>query len=241
MKNTFRRCRSLPIFATILLSAGLLLMASQASAETKARFSLGAKLDFSNWEGENPGGADFDEKSTMLGVEAKVQHGKWFGGLTLAGGEFEFDSPAPSRPTPLPASNETTIKRTEVDLILGYRFWPRIALFLDLKNVTNEWDADDYKIEYTGLGFGIAGHYPLDPKWTLFGNFGVVPMNIEADGDDVGDATRTVLNVGFLYRIKQNLNFSIGLQSQNQTDDYDDGGEQDHRVGALTLGINVAL
>lgn len=229
-------------FMVIFLAAGFLLVASQASAQSKVQFSFGAKVDLSNWEGENPGGADFDEKGSMLGVEAKIQYGKWFGGLTLAGGEFDFGTPAPSRPTkPLAARKETTIKRGEADLIMGYRFWPRIALFLDIKSVNNEWDADSYKIKYTGLGFGVAGHYPLAPKWTLFGSLGFVPMNIEADGKDVGDATRSALNVGFLYQLTKSLNLSIGLLNQTQTDDYDEGDEQTHNISALTLGINVAL
>jgi len=212
-------------------------------AQTETHYSLGAKLDFSTWEGDNPGGESFKAKAPMLGLEAKIQHGSWFGGLTLAGGEFEFDTLAPTRPTnPFPSGSEpVTIKRSEVDLVLGYRFWPRIALFLDLKNVSNEWDTDRYKTEYNGLGLGISGHHPLTPEWTLFGNFGVVPMNIKADGQDVGDATRSALNIGFLYRISQRMNFSIGLQSQTQTDDYDNGLEQTHRIGALTLGINAAI
>lgn len=225
------------------LLAILLLATPLAWAQTEARYSLGAKLDFSTWEGDNPGGADFKAKAPMLGVEVKIQYANWFGGLTLAGGEFKFDTLSPTRPTsPLPIGSEpVTIKRSEVDLVLGYRFWPRIALFLDLKNVSNEWDTDSYKTEYNGLGLGISGHHPLSPEWTLFGNFGVVPMNIKADGQEVGDATRSALNIGFLYRINQRMNLSIGLQSQTQIDDYDNGLEQTHRVSALTFGINAAL
>jgi len=225
------------------LSATLLFATPLVLAQAEARYSLGAKLDFSTWEGDNPGGAGFEAKAPMLGLEAKMQYASWFGGLTLAGGEFRFDTLAPTRPTSLlPVGSEpVTIKRSEVDLVLGYRFWPRIALFLDLKNVTNEWKRDGYKTEYNGLGLGISGHHPLSSRWVLFGNVGVVPMNIRADGQDVGDATRSALNIGFLYRIGQRTNFSVGLQSQTQTDDYDNGREQTHRISALTFGINAAL
>ncbi len=225
------------------LSVTLLLATPLAWAQAEVSYSLGAKLDVSTWEGDNPNNADFKAKAPMLGLEAKIQYANWFGGLILAGGEFKFDTLAPARPTnPLPAGSEpVTIKRGEVDLVLGYRFWPRIALFLDFKNVSNEWNSDGYKTEYNGLGLGISGHHPLSPKWVLFGNVGVVPMNIKADGQDVGDATRSALNIGFLYRIGQRANVSIGLQSQTQTDDYDNGLEQTHRVGALTFGINAAL
>lgn len=229
-------------FTTCMTSA-LLLVASQSFAQTDTQYSIGAKLDFSTWEGDNPGGASFDAKAPMLGLEAKAQHAKWFGGLTLTGGEFKFDTLAPSRPTnPLPTGSEpVTIKRGEVDLVLGYRFWERISLFLDFKNVTNEWNTDGYKIEYNGLGVGITGFHPLTPEWTLFGNLGFLPMNIRADGQEVGDARRSALNVGFLYRMSPRFNLRIGLQSQTQTDKYDGGGEQTHSIGALMFGINAAL
>jgi len=225
------------------MGGALLLVTSTAFAQTNTQYSLGAKLDVSTWKGDNPGGASFKAESPMLGLEAKIQHAKWFGGLTLTGGEFKFDTLAPTRPTrPLPTgSGPTTIKRGEVDLVLGYRFWSRISLFLDLKNVTNEWDTDGYKIEYTGLGIGITGFHPLTPEWTLFGNFGFLPMNIKADGQEVGDATRSALNVGFLYRLNSRFNLRVGLQSQTQTDKYDSGGKQTHNIGALMFGINAAL
>lgn len=229
-------------FASCVTSV-FLLAASQTWAQTESHYSIGAKLDFSTWKGDNPGGANFSGEAPMLGLEAKIQHKKWFGGLTLTGGSFKFDTLAPSRPTnPLPAGSEpVTIKRGEVDLVFGYRFWPRISLFLDFKNVSNEWDADGYKIEYGGLGIGITGFYPLTSEWTLFGNLGFLPMNIKADGQEVGDATRSALNVGFLYRINPRFNFRVGLQSQSQTDKYDNGGEQTHSIGALMFGINAAL
>ncbi|MBL1276353.1 MAG: hypothetical protein COB30_009700 [Ectothiorhodospiraceae bacterium] len=241
--NRFTSHFSQPKLIAIFLSAVFLFAANSSWAQGKAHFSLGAKLDFSTWKGNNQNGASFEDKSSMLGLEAKVQHAKWFGGLTLSGGKFEFDTTAPTRLTnPLAASSEpVSIKRGEVDLILGYRVWPRIALFIDIKNVTNEWSIDGYKVEYTGIGFGISGHRPVSPEWTLFGNFGVVPMNIKADGNDVGDAVRTALNAGFLYRINHRMNLSIGLQNQFQTDDYDNGSEQTHEIGSLTIGINAAL
>ncbi len=229
--------------AAITLAAGLLFCTNPARAQAETRFSIGAKLDFSTWKGDNPGGASFEADAPMLGLEAKIQHAKWFGGLTLTGGKFKFDSTAPNRPTnPLPPSTEpVSIKRGEVDLVLGYRFWSRISLFLDLKNVSNEWDTDGYKIDYGGLGMGITGFHPTSAKWTLFGNFGFLPMKIRADGQDVGDASRSALNVGFLYRMTPRLNLRIGLQTQQQTDKYDAGGEQTHSIGALLLGINAAL
>lgn len=226
-----------------LLVSGLLLTGSPLRAESTGQFSLGAKLLSSTWKGENSGGADFESQSGQLSLEAKYQRERWFGGLTLQGGQFEFDDVAPDRPdgyTP-PADETVKIKRGEVDLVGGYYFWPRVALFLDIKNVANEWLVDDYKVEYNGLGLGVSGYHPMSETWSFFGSFGVVPMNIKADGEKIGSATRSALNVGFLYRFAPRANFTVGLQSQTQTNDYDDGTEQTQHVGAVVFGVTGSL
>lgn len=225
------------------LITGLLLASAPLWAESTTQYSLGAKLLSATWKGENPDGKTFESQSGQLSLEGKLQHQRWFGGLTLQGGQFEFNGTAPERHTnPLPPSTDSVkIKRGEVDLVAGYYFWPRVSLFLDVKNVANTWVKDDYKVEYTGLGLGVSGYHPLSETWSLFGSFGLVPMNIKADGEDIGKATRSALNVGFLYRFSARANFTIGLQSQTQTNDYDDGTEQTQHVGALVFGVTGTL
>lgn len=226
-----------------LLMCGLVLASAPLRAESTSQYSLGAKLLSTTWSGENPGGAKFKSQSGQLSLEAKFQHQRWFGGLTLQGGQFEFDDTPPARPDgyTAPGGEKVKIKRGEVDLVAGYYFWPRVSLFLDAKNVGNEWLADGYKVEYSGLGLGVSGYHPLSETWSLFGSFGLVPMNIKAEGDKVGTARRSALNVGFLYRFTSRANFTIGLQSQTQTNDYDDGTEQTQHVGALVFGVTGML
>lgn len=229
---------------TCLIIGACIFFSSSVFAQTNTFYSFGAKINLATWDGDNPGsGNNFESKTNMLGLEAKVSHGAWFAGLTLLGAEFEFDDVAPARPSnPLPPSSDpVVIKRGETDLVLGYRFWPKISLFLDIKNVTNKWDTDNYKVEYTGLGIGISGFHPVSPKGILYGNFGFVPMNIRADGKEVGEAKRSAFNIGFLFKASPSISLSVGLQSQNQINDYDDGSEQAHGLGALMFGINGQL
>lgn len=225
-----------------VLISGLLLASAPLHAESPGQFSLGAKLLSATWTGENPGGADFKSQSGQLGLEAKYQQQRWFGGLTLQGGTFEFDDVPPERYDHATLSGETVkVKRGEVDLVAGYYVWPRVALFLDIKNVDNEWVADGYKVEYSGLGLGVSGYHPVSDSWSFFGSFGLVPMTIKVDGEEIGNATRSALNVGFLYRFATRANFTIGLQSQTQTNDYDDGTEQTQHLGALVFGVTGTL
>lgn len=233
MRNRFWLC---------VPACGLLLASSASWAESDGQFSLGAKLLSATWKGENPDGADFESQSGQLSLEAKYQQQSWFGGLTLQGGQFEFDDVAPERYDHKDFGGETVkIKRGEVDLVAGYYFWERVSLFLDIKNVGNEWVADGYKVEYSGLGLGVSGYHPMSETWSFFGSFGLVPMTIKADGKEIGNATRSALNVGFLYRFAPRANFTIGLQSQTQTNDYDDGTEQTQHLGALVFGVNGTL
>jgi len=224
----------------LIMGLGLLLT-PPAWAQSDSQYSLGAKLDFATWGGDNPaGGKSFEAGSALLGLTGQFRHQRWFAGLTLLSGEFEFTAEAPARPTqPQPSGSEpVTIKRSEVDLVLGYQFWRRAGLFLDLKSVGNEWQSDGYTVNYLGLGLGVNAHLPLSPAWTLFGNVGIVPMTIEAEGEKVGRAGRGALNVGVLYRASSRLGFSLGLQAQSQTNAYDDGTEQTHALGALRVGVN---
>ncbi len=236
--------KTLSRFCRYLITALCLFAMPLAWAQSGSQYSLGAKLDFATWGGDTPaGGKSFEAGSTLLGLTGQYRHQRWFAGLTLLGGEFQFDTVAPARPTqPLPTGSEpVTIKRSEVDLVMGYQFWRRVGLFLDLKSVGNEWVGDGYTVNYLGLGLGVNGHLPLSPAWTLFGNVGIVPMTIEAQGEKVGRAGRGALNVGGLYRASPHVSFSVGLQAQSQTNAYDDGTEQTHALGALRVGLNASF
>ncbi len=236
--------RNTPPLNYFLLLAVMLLVPGLAAAENTNRYSVGVNLKPSTWKGENPGNnADFSSKSAMLSLEAKIQRGRWFGGLTLSGGEFNFSDTSPARPTgpALPVGQTVTIKRGEADLVAGYRFWERISLFIDLKNVINTWDNDNYKVEYTGLGVGASGFMPLSPQWLLFGSIGFVPMDIKVQGDSVGSSKRSALNIGFLYRTGDRFNISLALNSQTQVNEYDDGSEQTHELGSLAIGVNATF
>ena len=235
---------SLPRIASAApLLAACLLLPSLATAGSGMQFSLGTSLKSTTWSGENPGsGGRFEAQAPMLSLEARLQRGRWFGGLTLSGGEFEFADTSPARPTgpALPATQSVTVSRGETDLVAGYRIRERIALFADIKSVANTW-SDNYKMEYSGLGIGISGFLPLGSRWLIFGNLGFVSMDIKVQRSSIGNAKRSALNMGVSYRIADAFNVSLAINSQSQINTYRDGSEQTHELGSLALGINATF
>lgn len=210
-----------------------------AHAAEPTQWSVGAKLHATNWTVQDQStGVETDADDMRLGLAVKFQNGRFYGGLSLLGGDFEFTGNAPARPTGPASTLPTTIKHGDTDLVFGYYFWPKVSLFLDLKNVSNEWD-DGYKVEYGGIGYGISVVQPISQRWTFSGSFGLVPMRIELNGSNIGDAGRSALELSMHYTINQQFNMSFGLKSQAQTDEFDNGLKQEHHLGALVFGANL--
>lgn len=209
--------------------------------------TLGARIMATGWEGENKGSSDTSfesENGGALGLRFLMQKGRLYGGISLQGGEYDFEDGSPDRifDAPLPiggvSDEEATIERGEIDLLLGYYFWDKVSLFLDLKSVTNEWQDEDYALRYSGLGLGVAGVFPLSGRWTLYGTFGLVPLQIRADGDSIGDGLGSALELGAVWGFARNTNLVLALRNQHQQYDFDNGAEQTHDIGGLVIGIN---
>lgn len=231
-----------------LFTATLLLPCGYAQEDNPLYITLGAKLQGGNWEGDNENSSDTSfesENGGTFGLRFLMQKGRLYGGISLQGGEYDFEGGSPDRifDAPLPAgarsADEATIERGEVDLLLGYYFWEQVSLFVDFKNVTNEWQDENYALRYSGLGFGVSGFVPLAERWTLFGTFGFVPrLNIRADSDDIGDGTGSALEFGVVWRMLDATNLVFSLRNQHQEYDFDNDAQQTHDIGGIAIGIN---
>ncbi len=232
-----------PLLAALL---GALALPVFAQADDPLTMSVGAGVQLSGWQGENEGSSetDFDAGGGLLRLNVSLQKGRFYGGLSLTGGRFDFEEGSPDRVGPessAPPDREATVERGEFDLLLGYWFWERVSLFLDVKSVSNEWQGESYSLRYSGLGAGVSGFVPLAEPWTLFGSFGVVPLTIRALGEDIGDGRGSALEVGVLYRLGQRTSLSFSLKNQHQEYDFDSGADQTHDLGGLAFGITHRL
>jgi hypothetical protein len=204
---------------------------------------LGVKLMANNWKGENKN-SDIEFESTeggQFGFNAVLQKGKFYAGLNLQGGDYTFEDDLPeavAAKEPV-ATDKVTIERGEWDILMGYYFWPRVSLFLDLKAIGTNWKKYDYSLTFWGPGLGASGFIPLNRNWLLFGSLGIVPIgNLEVDNNSVGDGTSAAFEFGAAYHFNRRNRINFGIKTQSQNYKFDSGEEQQHQVNSLFLGYN---
>ena len=239
-----------------LLLNGCLLTACLLSQGAYAQHSLGlgVKLLGSTWKGENvDSNTEFEsDNGGQLGINLVYQYNRLYTGFNFQGGDYKFKDEAPDKiyeNIKVP-SDDVKIKRNEADILVGYYFWPKVSLFLDIKSITNEWnddnpDTDNYANQFLGLGLGISGFIPLGETWMLFGSFGVVPSGTikQIQGDDtgeIGDGSSAALEFGAIYHFNRNNRLNFGLKSQWQTYEFDNlaQSEQKHQIHSVFFGYN---
>ena len=208
------------------------------------KFSLGGKLHFAGWSGDNDATAtDFEANARQLRLNARLSKGRFYTGLGLQGASFKFKDDAPdmvNKTTVTPAS-DVTVNRGESDLIVGYYFFERVSFFLDLKSISLDYENQDYKLTSSGLGFGANGYAPLNPQWLFYWSVGVFSLGADHKGDSIGNTKGSGTELGFLYRVSPQFNFSISLKGQNTKYEFDQGSEQTHRTGGLALGASYTF
>jgi hypothetical protein len=245
------------IVSCCLLAAGAL----TSSAYAQHSLGLGVKLLGSNWKGENVESSNEFESTNgaQLGFNLVYQYNRFYTGFNFQGGDYKFKDDAPDQisksddvytTTSLQPGEEAKINRGEADLLVGYYFWPKVSLFLDLKSITNEWkdgdpDTENYATQFIGLGLGVSGFIPLNDNWMLFGSFGLVPNGTlrqtkGGDNDDIGNGNAGALEFGGIYHFNRSNRLNFGLKSQWQNYEFDDPArsEQKHQVGSLFVGYN---
>ena len=231
------------IIITLFAFCAVLSTISNAE-ESPLDVTFGVNLQPSKWEGDNKtSGTSFDSSATQLQLNLRIRKGGFYTGLSFQGGKFDFDDTAPEKVFKnfrLPSAN-TTVERGEFDLVFGYYFWKQVSFFADFKRITNKWTDDGYANRYNGLGLGVTGWHPVSEKWVFFGSLGFVGLDIENGSESIGDGEGGTLVLGFLYRATNHSQFTIGLKSQQQTYNFDEGSEQKHSIAGLVLGYSYTL
>ena len=233
MKNPIR-------ISTVLLAT--LFFATNTLAADPFYLGLGGKLSLANWKGDNNGNsASFEDRTTQLGFNLTVQKGRLYGGFNLLGGKYTFSNGSPDHITQDGAtvsSNDAIVERGEVDLTIGYYFWSKVSLFLDIKNVGYKWSELNYSQNSTGIGFGVAGFIPLSRQWSLYGSVGIVPLRIETDGTNIGNGDGSALTIGGRFSVTPNSVLTLSLNNQHHEYKFDNGEKQKHDVGSIVFGYN---
>ncbi|MDH3761774.1 MAG: hypothetical protein OEU50_12390 [Gammaproteobacteria bacterium] len=222
----------------------LLILAYIPAVEAAQSLSVGATMNGSNWKGDNgPGNSDFEsDRGGQFAASVNYRVNKFYTGLNLQGGTYDFGSDAPSQfaSNGSATSRDVKVEHSDFDLLAGYYFWSNVSLFLDLKVTHSEWRDSGYEQAFSGLGFGVSGFHPINDKWVLFGSFGFVNGDIDDDDDRAshGDGTSTALVGGAVYRLDKSNTFNFGIKLRNYEFEYDDGNEQEYSLNGLFFGYN---
>ena len=236
------------LLSCLILTSSLLVQ----TANAQHSLGLGVKLLGSTWKGDNVDSVtDFESTNgSQFGFNLVYQYNRFYTGFNFQGGEYKFKDDAPDKIFKFnkQPSENVNIDRGEGDILVGYYFWPKVSLFLDLKSITSEWKDDNpltqkYATQFVGLGFGISGFIPLNESWMLFGSFGVVPNGTvrQTKGSysgEIGNGDSGALEFGAIYHFNRNNRLNFGLKSQWQTYEFDNSSEQKHQVGSLFIGYN---
>ena len=228
------------ILFTILFSAGSAYAAEQ-------RLTFGARLLGAGWEGDNgAGGSDFkSDKGGQFAVNVSYKINDFYVGLNVQQGEYQFKDEAPDRLTVFGrfASNDVTIEQTDIDLLFGYYFWPRISLFIDIKSVTNDWKNEPYQQQFVGLGLGASGFIPINDRWTLFSSLGFIGKNDIEDNNNnkVGEGTSWALEIGTVYTINEKHFLNGGVKTRHYEFEHLDSSKQKYDINAIFIGYNYSF
>jgi len=225
----------------------LLILLSISNSSADQRLTFGAKLLGAVWKGDNgAGGTDYESnEGGQFGLNVSYKIGDFFTGLNLQRGEYDFNNRAPDKFTPAGRVSNTSVKiqQTDVDLLFGYYFWSQVSLFVDIKNVTNNWLDDPYSQNFLGIGLGTSGYIPINDRWTLFGSFGFIGSGEIKDNNDVkvGEGSSWALEVGTIYTINERHFVNAGIKTRNYSFEYLDSSKQDYNINAIFIGYNYSF
>ena len=224
-----------------LLTSLVITMLAGAPAIAEQSISVGVKLLGAGWSGNNGTGNTFEsDKGSQFALNASYRLDRFYAGLNLQGGEYEFTGGAPDQFTTtgrIPASSGV-IEQNDFDLLIGYYVWPRVSVFADIKAVSNNWRNNSYEQTFSGLGLGMTGFFPHNEFWTFYGAFGFVANGDIKDINDniVGDGKNTALELGAVYAVDNNNHINMGIKFRDYAFTHNDGSEQDYSVNALFVG-----
>jgi hypothetical protein len=207
--------------------------------------SLGVVLNGSGWSGDNgTGNTSFEsDEGGQFGLNASWKKDKLYIGLSLQGGDYQFDGTGPTQfaSSGLLPTQGVKVTHSDFDLLAGYYFWDQVSLFVDLKASSATWQNNDYKHSFSGLGFGVAGYNPINADWTFFGSWGFVGGDAKEGSRKIGDAGSSALILGANYMLNKDDFINMGFKFRGFTFDYDDGNEQEYNLDGVFFGYHHAF
>lgn len=230
---------------TFLLVVSMLLNSGFALASERG-MNFSVKMLGGNFTGQNKtSGTEFESsEGGQLLLSMAYQNGRFYTGLNIQGGVYTFDKQAPDQVRPVFTFQKSNDKvaHAETDLVFGYYLIKQLSVFIDLKTVTDTWESNQHAQTFSGAGLGVAGYWPINDQWTIYGSLGAIPSGeLKYDGEKIGSGVNRSLDIGALFKLTNNHRLTFGVKQTRYEYEYDKGDEQVHNIGGVYVGYNYAF
>jgi len=228
----------------VCLIALMIFSSNSFAAQSGVSFSL--RMLGGGWSGKNnTSNTEFESsKGGQLGIAGSYQTGDFYMGLSLQGGTYTFADNAPdqiSQNGKIAVANDE-LEHSEFDLVFGYYLNRYFSLFADIKAVSNTWASNAYQQNYSGLGFGASGRWPVSDNWNIYGSIGVIPSGkLTTNDEKTGDGKSSAVDIGALYLLNKAHRLMLGVKRSNYVYTFDSGEEQTHSIGGVYFGYSYAF
>ena len=232
----------LKFVVTVSIFTGL---GSIAHASESFNFVGGIKVSAGPWEGQNQVSTEdatsFKTDGRLWTLTAAYQKGPWLGAISAGSGRYDYSGVSPDL---YPAENydeliDAKTVLSEFDIAFGYRIWPRLYPIFGFKRYGMTYQDsfnNEHTKEYAGYSVGLSANYPLGKRFLLFGSLTAESMNISYESTDIGDSQGTAFEFGSAYYLSNRSLIQLSIEAHGLKDKYQNGLEQTHSMGGLTLG-----
>lgn len=233
------------IKTTAIISIFSLLTVNTVIA-SESGLSFSVRLNGGGWSGKNKtSGTEFQStEGGQIGFNGAYQNGNFYTGLNVQGGEYTFEKNTPdqvSQSGRTEVSNDK-VEHNELDLIFGYYLTRHFSLFVDIKGVSNTWASNNYQHEFSGVGFGATGSWPINKNWVAYGSVGAIPSGeIKTNDEKIGEGSSRAVDIGAMYQFSKAHRVMAGIKRSNYTYKFDSGDEQTHSIGGVYFGYSFAF
>ena len=234
MKNIFIEsvASSLRIVSPLILLAGVIF-----TQPANASLSIGADANVVGWEGAIRGDQYQSDNSTIqYGVNFKIKFNKLYTGADYSAGRYDFsgqDIPGDATSNP-----DSTVRRNEFNVVVGYYVFRHLSLFAKYKNLVFD-NGEKYKLKDPGLGAQL--HYTLSSHWLLFGNVARFSGDFTIDGHNDGDTNIKEYALGAAYRPALHSYISVSYRKHRLDYQYNNAGTETHTLSGLFASYNYVF
>ncbi len=145
-------------------------------------------------------------------------------------------------------SSQDTLKRSDVDVAVGYRLMPKVTVFAGYRLVKIDYDNTlspnrSFTDLTHGFGAGISAYHSILPDITAYGRFGLSGLLSTLDSEnkdsDRGVGISSGIEAGLIYQFIEHTNIGLAIKQQSSTIDYR-GDSEKWNHNYIRIGLSLS-